>query len=926
MVRGGVERLSAAARWFARTPGAQLVAGALVLVVALPDAPVGTIGRLIVFGAIGVGVAWAWPALPRAVREPSSGQGLAVALGIVALAGLATFWPVLAESPSPGWQTGDWGPQHAVLAQLMPHLPGLDVPVWNHLVSTGDAPLELYPAVTYLFTGHLALLLGLEGDLPHAFMIVAVLVHLGLALTTTALAARVAPRPIAVLLGLFWLVDSGALSHGGANGLFHWALLHSAFAHVFSMIAALGIVSAIARPRISMSVTIWIATAISTAAHPAALITAATFCIALLAVSVLASDVVPRRALAALGHVLVGLALGAVVWMPATERLLAYGQHYPNELYSAVRTVQMLLAFAMPMTTYTLLVFTSYLGILLGPWTRRAEVIFISIVGFVMLLGLCESPYIAFGLAPGQSVARLGVIRVMMLLRPFAYAAAAWVVGVLYLHVRAAWRGKPARLPWLAPALLGILALSFARVVPEFWGAETDRVVGEANKFAPDLEGQAQLEAWAAEEVARMTPATWARALFETTTHEHLHLTANTGMPSLHLPPIPDLLLRERIEDTSPESLARFNIRWVIAHGASPSIGDPRSERVFGSYHVREVSDWDGRLARIERGSGTVEVVRIDDDRVEIDVKAPGPVLVALGMGYYPRWRATHASGASEPVYALPTIKGGSLHVISAWVAPGRTTFTCDGPLPSDGKGRILSLLAALLAAAMIVLWSVAQLRVRAVRVIARARRSLLSRTPRVLALAVPMLVVAMLVVGVIHERQGAGAILLGSSGIRASATVEARVADGEWEDCSFSPVTGVYRCIDLVAVHDGTANILNDAPPSWAFITPAIVAAPESSGVEIRITRRIRLGGRYWAAVSGGTAKIRVGDEFTHELGTRSTMEIPRGTYTVELTAQLPDAAQLSLVIVEEGTLVPERTFLQEPPAVAPASVSAIR
>ena len=59
--------------------------------------------------------------------------------------------------------------------------------------------------------------------------------------------------------------------------------------------------------------------------------------LALAAVALLSADVPPRRAFAAIGHVLIGLALGATVWMPAAERILAYGQHFPNELYTPER-------------------------------------------------------------------------------------------------------------------------------------------------------------------------------------------------------------------------------------------------------------------------------------------------------------------------------------------------------------------------------------------------------------------------------------------------------------------------------------------------------------------------------------------------------------------------------------------------------------
>ena len=77
--------------------------------------------------------------------------------------------------------------------------------------------------------------------------------------------------------------------------------------------------------------------------------------------------------------------------------------------------------------------------------------------------------------------------------------------------------------------------------------------------------------------------------------------------------PQPDMLLRERIEDTTDASLARFNVRWVIGLGRSPMRGDPATEIQLGWYHIREVAAWDGKFARIERGTGEVTVTRLDD-------------------------------------------------------------------------------------------------------------------------------------------------------------------------------------------------------------------------------------------------------------------------------------------------------------------------
>ncbi|HEY5923997.1 MAG TPA: hypothetical protein VIV11_20095 [Kofleriaceae bacterium] len=920
-----MDRLVRLARWFGANPSAQLVLGGFVMMLVFAGAPIGTVGRLIIYGALGYAVARSWPSLPAAVRTPTPRVATAIAIGVVTLVGLTVFWPVMAQTPSPEWQTGDWGPQHAVLARIMPHLPGLDVPVWNHAVSTGDAPLELYPAFTYVVTGHLALLFGLENDLPHAFMIVATLTHLGIVIATTLLVMRVASKPIAVFIGIYYLVDSGAISHGGTVGLFHWALLHSAFAHLFSMVAALGIVAALYRPRIGISITIWLGIAISTAAHPAALITAVTFMIALAVVALLAADVLPRRAFAAIGHVLIGLALGATVWLPASERLLEYGQHFPNELYTPDKLLQLMGQFAMPITSYSFIVYSGYLGTLFGMWTRRADVIFIAIVVFVMLLGLCDGPYLALGLAPGKTVARLGAIRMMLLVRPFIFAAAAFTIYTLMRRARESWIGAGVRHRAIAAVLLGIMVGSLFRVLPEYWTAESDRALAEANQFAPDLNGQNQLEQWAVHEAAQITPDRWARAMFEVTTHEHMHLTAKTGLPSFHLTPIPDLLLRERIEDHSPASLARFNVRWTVGVGASPQLGDPTTERVFGIYHVREIKDWDGKFARIERGTGSVRVTRLDDEAVEIEVVSQAPVLVALGMGYYPRWRATHASGANQPVYALPTIEGGKLHVVSAWVAPGKTVFTCDAPLPSDGRGRWLSFAAALLAIAAIIVWRRPRWRIRTLRRMLWLRNKVRANLRRGIELAVPAVVIVLVVAGAIARGQSATALLVGSSGIRPIAHVEARFVDGEWETCGFSPATGSYRCADLVNVSDATFNLMNDAPPSWAFITPSIAAYAETSSIEIRITRTLRLGGRYWLGASAGNVKLLMDGSFSHEFGLKSTMEVPRGEHTIELTARVPDEGTLHMIFVAERTLVPARDFLAQPPMQPPASVSAL-
>ena len=99
-----------------------------------------------------------------------------------------------------------------------------------------------------------------------------------------------------------------------------------------------------------------------------------------------------------------------------------------------------------------------------------------------------------------------------------------------------------------------------------------------------------------------------------------------------------------------------------------------------------------------------------------------------------------------------------------------------------------------------------------------------------------------------------------------------------------------------------------------------------ETFAVEVRITRTLRLGGRYWLGASSGTVQLRMDDSFEHEFSGKSTMEIPRGEHTIQLTGTAPAETALHIVFVAERTLVPEREFLVEPPAQPPPSVSSIR
>lgn len=896
---------------FARNPAWQLVVGGLVLALAFPGRLAGSVGTMAVVGAAGLGAAWLWQRVPARMAMVSPRIGTALVVAFVAMLGLDTFWDALTVSPD--WQMGDWGPQHAVLARAMHALPGLDLPTWNHVVSTGDAPFELYPKLTYLVTGHVALALGLEDDLPQAFMIVAVLVHLGICIMTTVIATRVAPRPIALVVGAMCVVESGAVSEGGPIDIFRWALLHSALSLVFALVAVLGVLALLTRARARAAIVIWLGTALATIAHPVGLVTALGTVIALLAVALLAHDVPPRRALVALGHVVLGVALGACVWMPLTERILLYGQHFPVRVFPAADVLETILRQAWPTSRFALMFYAGLLGIVMMLWSRRAPLVFLAAATLVFLVGVSDAPVMALDLAPGFGSSRLGSVRLLSLARPLVAACAAYAFWVVIAAAIRGWRAAPPSRRTIGLAIAAILTGGLVRELPGLWRTVSTQAFNTTRELAPDPEGRARLTDWGRARAAELRPDAWGRALFETDTHEHFHLTALTGLPSFHLPAQPDLLLRERIEDTSAESLRRFNVRWVIAQGNSPELGDPATEIELGTYRVREVADWDGQFARVQSGTGTVRTTRLDDAAVVIEVSGSEPVLVALGTGYYPRWRAMTAKGA-VPVYAMPATPDGKLHVVAAWVPPGTTTFTCDGSLPSDGKGTVFSLLALVGAIAGLVAWR--RWRQRLLRKLA-GRRLPWAWITRA---AVPLGFGVLAIKGCLDAHAPLPAFELGA-GLRGTATVEARLDEGPWQVCSYSRIAATYECPQLLVVRDELVSLVNDAPPSWSFTTPGIIATAHVPGVEMRIRIQGRLAGRYLVGTSGGSAKLYVDDDTPNELR-RATIDFAdTGVRAIRVRAAVPTSGW-KFTLVREELIQPRRPFLVPPPASPPADV----
>ncbi|KAB2909694.1 MAG: hypothetical protein F9K40_03770 [Kofleriaceae bacterium] len=852
-------------------------------------------------------------------------------MGAVVVVAFVVFRAVFASKL--GWLWGDWGPQRAVLTGILPGLESGDVPTWNHRVSTGDAPLETYPAFGYLLTGGIAIATGMTDNLMTLMMAVAVGVHVLLALCVTRLALRLAPAPIAALVGILCLVDTGHISSGGVMGLLQWALFHSAVGQLFCLLAAIQVVDAVREPRLSRSVAIWIYAGLAAAAHPASLLVIAIMCVALVAVALLANDAPPRRALAALFHLGLGLALAALVWMPLGERMLMYGQHFSSPLAEPGRWLAERLRSPVPQTDYALVAYAGFLGIAFGLWSRRVVPVFVAATGMLMLLGLCEAPYTGLDLAPGQTVARLGAERFFQLSRPFVFVAAAYLIALLLRASVAAWRGADRRAVMVAGAVLGVLCAFGLRATLALGTSVQERAIANARAAAPDFTADREpLLAYLRAERAAMGASQFARAVVPDQGAWYLHIVAETGIPMFHMNPIPVVVGRERIEDLSLASLRRFNVRWVISAGGPADAGMPGivgTDRKLGNFYVRELPAWDGQFARVERGAGRVTVTRLDDRAVEVELTGTDqPALVALGTGFYPRWRA-RAGDQRLPVYAYPATPEGHMHVAAAWIPPGKTVFTCDGPLPSDGKGRGISVLALLAAIAIIAGWSFRGPRRRILRRMARVRRALMDRRRTITLVVTAVVALALVVWGASVVRRPVSALEVGS-GVRAQAIVEARSSNaGAWKRCAYRPLAGEYRCWNLVTVLDTVGTILNDHQPLWPFTTPAIYMRPAArvtGPIEVRIRMSRHLAGRYWAGGYGNVVRLEIEGEQAivtdHQVDATFA---DRGDRDITIHAIVPTIG-IWLTFVRYDTLHPARPFLRPPPDAPPSEIAASR
>jgi hypothetical protein len=746
----------------------------------------------------------------------------------------------------------------------------------------------------------------------------AIVVHTLGALGGALLTRRLSSWPFAVLVGFVMLYDNGSAWGGGTDGLFGLGVLHSAMANAAWTFALGAVVDALARPRLSTSISLWLLVAFAVSCHPLGLLSALATCVGLLLVGCLADDAPWPRVFACVFHVMLGVAMAACLWMPLGQRLVLYGVHFSMGGQLAWEAFGHVLSASVPEATVGPLVFAGYLGVVVGILSRRRAPTLLACFVAILAAGLFDQPYTLLDLVPSLEGSRFQTVRLASACKTSLY-----VLGASVLEL-ALTRARPRRLDLRWSAAGALLALGIAGVVRggvPYFDRLGSTIRGLAHHDVPDPDGLRELAAWARQKQAEMTPDRFGRLLHEDDRRffSVYHVNALSNLPTLWLGSAACLFLRERIEDASSASLQRFNVRWVMHRDGPPTLGDPHTERRFGRYFVRELPTWDGRFARVEQGEGEVSVTRLEDEQVTLELKqTTKPALVALGMGYYPRWQAEHEQRGRLPVYALPSVPEGKAQVLAAWLPPGRTTFRPTGALASDGRGIWLSIAAWLVALGSVGAWSKRRLRQRSLRALAVTSSFLREHRGRIARVALTVTVVGAFLAGWRSSRAEAAALQIGN-GLIGAASVEARAHDRSWRSCSYSLLHGGYRCPGPLLVQDSVADLLEDMPPSWPFSVPAIVIAASVRDAEVRVRLRARLAGEYWAATSGGSVSLATpGTPEVSLDGTQQTLvfapsEAPR---EVTLEARVPAGQTLKLAVVRRDRLDPERGYPIAPKA----------
>lgn len=705
---------------------------------------------------------------------------------------------------------------------------------WLTRAAPGDPTLDLYPTLAHRGVAWLARALGRERETARLLVSIVSGAYVAVALGIARTAVRIgAPWPAALGVALLSLLDIGTDFTWGTQPVFRYAFLPSTLS-VASLLHALpALFDLHRRPSRARFALAGSGVALSAALHPLALVIACALALVwAFSLAFSAPSSRPARGAALLATAL-GVAASAWLWLPASMRVFAYGVHYGTPQISLDLALLRMALGALPDGGWMILVALAWLAALLSLFTRgRSEAQVLASLSLLLLASYTETPFVELGLAPSSASVRWQAFRIGAAIKPFSYVLGALAMGsAAQLHALV--RARPAR----ARALRGFAALAMVAVAVAGHRGVSSGLRDLERERLEDMVGPPSA---AREDIAalryrlardqqlrpggRLLMICGLTCVWELYAFARERADGSAGIEMALSQPAPaGWLLRDQLRTTTPENLRRFGVRWVVAPSREllPG-GDEGLDRRFGTLWLRAVPGWDGSIAHISRGAGSVRAEIVPGEGLDVTLEGTTEAaFVELGTPYYPRLVAKDARSVDVPVYAMPVGAPGAddpnptfEHAAAMWLRPGTTRLRADRPLGSDLAGLPLSLIAGALALAL------AHPRSRA-RLAPLARRLASSRR---LAPAVVGLMLTLVVALLVRLRSGPADALRFAAALP---TARVFVLDGGGQRACIPDRLGrSFRCPDGASLRTTISYTLHDWHVGWPAPAPAIEIA----------------------------------------------------------------------------------------------------
>lgn len=255
--------------------------------------------------------------------------------------------------------------------------------------------------------------------------------------------------------------------------------------------------------------------------------------------------------------------------------------------------------------------------------------------------------------------------RVAMILKPFWFAAAAWILLALGRWVLR--RGGRC-------ALAGALAVAAVAVVWRPGVALKTAVPFPLSFRAPhDLEDMRAVGAWL-DARAREGRGFFRAGHTPENNHDLVELGTMTSVPLLKGEFTPGVNFSSNMLPMTREVADAVNVRYFVATVPYDQPGYVLIE-TLGPYGIYENRSWSPSIVRVARGAGTVTNASVEPRAIAFDASAGSSGTVLVAAGYFPDWKATR-DGVEVPI-APESPDGAPGHTLmSVPLAPGHYVLT----------------------------------------------------------------------------------------------------------------------------------------------------------------------------------------------------------------------------------------------------------